>query len=738
MVSRRVPALLALVLIATACGSAEGPSSSGDDPSGAAAPTTTAAPTVLECEEQGYPCSLDEVPSEILMRSDDLSNDVLGMFNDGSSMEDAVAFLEAETDVVEVEADADAMRFRVDGGRGTWVLRASALATRSAPATPTAEQFTSARPARLGRVVGPEEVDEKRALVLSPYEWQFGSYEFFDAQGKQHTRPDHDEGSEVGEILSATRGYEGGVDFYGNSIPYATNVNVDSFRGWDAYDVVHIVSHGTRLCGKAEPNSSCRGAVLAGVLEGVQPGDGIEVVDGVKGKLKQKGAELGKAEVSGRGLELEPLPLDHVLLTADFFRAEYPTGLDNAFVFFNACEILGVGGTDLVDAVRGSTSVVLGWTDTIIDEPASATALALYEDLAERGFAVQDAVDRLGVLAVDPLTGAELVVSERKAGGDLRIRDVVHLLDPQTGEVLETGDGVGFEGTKDDGEPDSLPFSIDVDGISADEAAGAIVHLSVDGEELFTDSLTAGSEAEPGAWTISETAELGFDVEEGMAVTLRAWVELFDDEGISDHEVVVDLVSGEPIMGWEWELDYTRTHGHRGLGTAFVTTGKLRFEFDESQLPNEPIPRYRIVGGSLTFEEVSQTDIYGCIYTADAVTYDITPALAPSQVMNIAAEYNPWPGRQFATNYLYFDTTTSPVRYFGSIGTEVGGTEGESHTVNCPSSDPHLVEGSGGVGWFSIAPRNAEPLTARGTIEGTDISGTTGYADRIWTAKRIR
>lgn len=87
----------------------------------------------LECESEGYPCSLSDVPIKIHDRTEEIGNEVLSMLEAGSSVEEVDAWLVEQQDVAEVEFDDHAIRYRLDGGRGAWILREGAVASRGAP-----------------------------------------------------------------------------------------------------------------------------------------------------------------------------------------------------------------------------------------------------------------------------------------------------------------------------------------------------------------------------------------------------------------------------------------------------------------------------------------------------------------------------------------------------------------------------------------------------------------------------
>ena len=91
-------------------------------------------------------------------------------------------------------------------------------------------------------IVGPES-QEKRALVLSPFHWHV---------------PDIEHTPAVAGILSPTRGYEGRVTHLSNEEEILTTVGLGSFMQWDEYDVVHVSTHGSRVCS----DGGCRATLV--------------------------------------------------------------------------------------------------------------------------------------------------------------------------------------------------------------------------------------------------------------------------------------------------------------------------------------------------------------------------------------------------------------------------------------------------------------------------------------------
>lgn len=363
-----LPLLLAAGLLA-ACGS-DSPTGLNPHPDPDPDPDLNG---TLECEIKGYPCSLSQVPIAVLERGDALGDQALDMLAGGASTSQAANFLQGQSDVAEVESDEFAIWFRVKGGTGIWILREGAFSPdRSSEAALAGRTTPPPQPRPNFDVVNPGS-EQKRALVLSPFLWEV---------------PELDDGAPVAAILAATRGYENRVTYLANAAMSDATVNLGSFSGWDAYDVIHLSTHGKRICTPA----GCRATLVAGLLENILPPGSGTLAEKLH-TLAHQGIGYAKGETSGR---------EYLVINADFFRSTYPTGLDHALVFINSCQSFGSQATDLVDAIQGSTSVVLGWSDVVYVVDATAAATAFYESLSDRGYPAEVAHDELGALRNGP------------------------------------------------------------------------------------------------------------------------------------------------------------------------------------------------------------------------------------------------------------------------------------------------------------------------------------------------
>lgn len=582
----------------------------GGAPSGSAAPTSITPLTPLECESASYPCAFADVADDVRAETERLVTEAASRINDGATNDAVVTWLRAQASVAEVEGDADAIRFRPAGGRGVWIVpppiaTSQAVALR-APAVFGAGAFATLPPAGREQVIAGAGQSQRRARVLSPFRWDFGA---------------SDDGQAVAERLRQLPDYASGADYAENTTVSGSDVTVDDFRGWQGLQVVHVVSHGFRLCN----DGKCRAVVAANALP-----------DGV--------ANIWASTV--RGLELEVVagagaapqrPRFFSLLGADFFRDQYPGGLTNAVVFLNGCATFGDGATDLADAIRGSTSVVLGWSRSVVNEDAQAAALAMYDELASHGRTVAKALEQLGDLvdsdwqnAAGQAVVSTLSSSGRAAGGDLRIRDIVDFED-SAGAPLADGAAVPLIGEPGDGQADAITWQLRVEGIEQ-QAASALVRVTIDGHAAPPVAVSTGTMQADDAWQLSGTLDLGVDVSVPHPSQFEASIEL-PEGGESIDVVSATLVGPQPTpgispFGSEWRGHATqRTEvPHDGVWT--VAEADLVFTLVPHTVPS-PFYVYELTGGTMLFS-VSGADSEGCTFELSPVEIAITPDMAES------------------------------------------------------------------------------------------------------------
>jgi hypothetical protein len=148
-------AILSMMMIFTFIACGDGGSQapvSGNDQDGNLPPAVN---VELECEVEGYPCTLAEVPDEILERSQFLADEALAMIESGASMDEVRAWLDEQDGMVDIMSDDLALRFRLEGGRGTWILTKEALADQGT-GTPAPASMALGTEASASLIIGEE------------------------------------------------------------------------------------------------------------------------------------------------------------------------------------------------------------------------------------------------------------------------------------------------------------------------------------------------------------------------------------------------------------------------------------------------------------------------------------------------------------------------------------------------------------------------------------------------------
>jgi hypothetical protein len=476
-------------------------------------PATT--PVGLQCGADGFPCSLGEVSLDVLIRGEALADAIIAMLDSGSSVDAALNYLRAQTDIADAASNKVVLRFRLKGGRDVFIFQPEALA--SAPpgaevAVSTPITARSASKARVQKVVVGNGVEHKRALVLSPFKYYFQEF---------------DDGSPVAQLLENTRGYGGNVTYRENATKTAASVGIEQFAGWENYDVIHVSGHGAQVCDA----NRCVATILTG-----------DIYSDANDLLRL--TELGLNTARVRGSEDKFLALG-----PDYFKKQYPAGLDSKLIFFNACQTYSASDSALSDALLGPNSVFLGWTDVVESGAAKGAALALFQNLSANGVTTQLAFDSLGDLAINRHTfkGEDIeaaLLLDRNVSSDLRIREVVKLERTTGGGELIANATVNVVGKADDGVVDLVPYQILVEGIPESQQDAAIIQFTVDGHSSTPQAVTIGERVGDTGWRL--TGQIPYiDVAPEQRVEMLATVQL-PEGGTSEHRVSVNLTAGDP------------------------------------------------------------------------------------------------------------------------------------------------------------------------------------------------
>lgn len=400
------------------------------------------------------------------------------------------------------------------------------------------------------------------------------------------------------------------------------SAGIETFTGWDEYDAVFVKTHGYRICddeaetGVAETSDD--GAENAddeegdadgeGVCEdgetGLVSGDGIllptdadEVAESLAatfddahlelayagspildepelsesceraitdddGDLKPAG-EIGAADATRCATDLG-LPRADIVLTPDWFRAQYPDGLGDTIALLAACEGMRhgdydhlVGDDGLLVGFRSVVSVHLGVkaaeamvASFAAGEPASRTLAAVRHHL--RGEPVrmigpdgdEEVLDEWTLSHGDDPDA--IVVDSGADGLDdtgdeaLRGRDVVSARHPDSGEEFADGDAVEVV-DGDDGP--ALSVTLRVQGIEpeAEPIDAFELRAEIDGEPVDE------------RWSLDEQVDAGGDVVDSEVWETEAQIPLGED---ADEPFELLVASSLPRGGetaWRYE-----------------------------------------------------------------------------------------------------------------------------------------------------------------------------------------
>ena len=619
----------------------------------------------LECESGGQPCSLDKVPLEVLQRGEDLSDGVLAMLDGGASMSDALTFVKAQAGVVEAAGSHSGISFRLEGGRDVFILF-------PAPKDSVDSSVAKSKPAkpmvRTQHVVG-YDPNVKRALVLAPFKHDFG---------------EGDEGEEVAAILEGTRGYAGNVTYMENATKNAGTVGLQQFFGWEAYDVIHVNSHGGAGCNV----NRCSSVILSG-----------DLYTSAQDLQQLKEAGINTARLYGSKEK-------YLALSPDFFRIHYPNGLDRKIIFFNGCQTHSSAGSGLSAALIGEGSVYLGWSDTVGSLGAGKASLALYGNLSDNGVTVQAALDSLGELAINRLSQGDKEITsylrlDREIDRDLRLREVVTLEHPTENGALLANANVAAIGTPNDGVPDRVPYQILVEGIPETQQDAAVIQLTVDGHSSTPQAVTIGERVGETGWRLSGQIPYK-DIQPEQTVEMRATVQL-PEGGISEHKVIVNL-TGEPQEGETWVGEAVSHFDDTFNGQIHVTlVASVTFKQSASTIGGR-FKRLGSTGGAMRWSRSGtiQTLLDGeCAYSAGPFEVPILPD----------------------DGEIIIDTSVTPHTY-----TLSGCTEGFEVTIAQNCNNYAFTTKTRGC-W---APALGSSDGAQVSADGSSISGTTSDNTQTW------
>jgi len=530
----------------------------------------------LACEERGFPCSPSEEPDGVSERAETLRGRAAELRRQGESFESVAQVLEGESDVEEVHASPSALVFRITGGRPRWIYGPGTDAVEIDPAV-----FTSTVGSSGGSlVVRPDDAesqaDQKNALIVDPFAWEFTSV--------------------VDRWAPRIRTYRDwqGVEVVRDLDVRDDNVTDAHFTDWSEYELVWILTHGERLprnnpqysvlfnstpCGltawaEESPMTPLDNdpAAVRGNLAGLDKTKAEQVLSAEEIASLDQFIADEKARLNRVGKTCEMLEHDSKSGTdpffiywqaydKDWFNRNMPR-LDNVLIYQSACS-----SDALPLRLDGDTSARFGWSRTVNSADDNRTVDSLLEALFEDGLTVTDAESELirtGLHASE--ASGERALLSYEGADELRVRESIHFVDPDSGNRVE-GSATFESGEITPDGATKVDFDFEIIGIGDQPVRLFELFVELPGRGEVVRGLPVDRPDLDGVSRMTVEATLPFDVRSAPGPhRIRAKVELPDrgrgGEAFGIHEIEASFVEGSP-SSWSVQGGATAASGEK-------------------------------------------------------------------------------------------------------------------------------------------------------------------------------
>lgn len=440
----------------------------------------------------------------------------------------------------------------------------------------------------------------KKALILSPYHYEMGG-----------------EAPAIYQRFSRARDYQaaagGAVEFYANLNPHNTpndpadqqtlgaqgqSTLIQFFR-WSQYNFVYVATHGLSYCPTYDKDSdlltvrrapsSARDALVAAgkcetriwVQDYPNGAAGLQKAHAERAYLARPGVDphydtvfeqdpqLSAADArfcltqrspdarvpgTGRPCFFERNLPTEIVVTAEFFRRQYPGGLSDVVIFLAACEGLKVKDVANALAPPGTrNTAVFGYTELVSNYFARPMGIRAADAFLDGGYhhrtvegllrqeAAKLAKDRSsGVRGTGHASDFDSVLRGRgrptgrvvsgavedASTNPTHARDIVLLIDPLTGAELKDGGSVVVRESPD-GDGDRLDINPELMGVAPDqEPPRTRLQVRVAGEPVPDETYLPDRWIRDGVYRYAGTVSLGRTHVEGEVVDLEVRADL--------------------------------------------------------------------------------------------------------------------------------------------------------------------------------------------------------------------
>lgn len=288
-----------------------------------------------------------------------------------------------------------------------------------------------------------------------------------------------------------------------------------------------------------------------------------------------------------------------IAVTADFLRRHYPEGLADTLFILGSCNTFRA---DMADAIAGDRGIFVSWDGCIEFSLVKNTSLTLLDSLG-LGVTVGEAFARLPAFSPEnpAAAGSTLQQTGRRAGGDLRIRDLISVRDSLTGKPVTYTSGIEVIEVPGDGQNDNLDLEFVIDGVTPEQLANFYVNLVINDHVIgHLDVQQSGVQVGEFRYQVPTPVPQPFDAQAGQALNMDFWIPL-PDLG-EDHFVAGPKVNGSdlPQVGGEWVLSSVATQNRTDDVT--IKTASVVFEMEPDDDPEGRYHYFRVKSGNVRIQ----------------------------------------------------------------------------------------------------------------------------------------
>lgn len=530
------------------------------------------------CGSEDKPCYFSEVSDEVLESSLMTMLEAQILVEQGKSSSEVAQWLKDEG-ALNVDHNLEYVAFRYAGGMRMYIRIKPSFGDIDADGANAEED---SRPNGLIAFDPVRGREQKAALVLAPYDWEFSEKE----------QPN--ESAKIKTFIEDVPGFDGAMAIH---VKPNAKANLEAFTTFNNYDLVHISTHGACFVKKAGEPCYDIGLMVGKVLDETMyyrnySDKFILESESVKSRMKRLAAllksspdykkykglavnvHLAKKEemIEGKVVE-QTKAVFMTVLRPPFFKQVYPTGLKNKLIYVDACQSSSSAANALQLALLGQSSAYLGWSEPVDAEESIKAVELMYEQMGKYGFGAKQALANIGDAAIDKISmpNARLLYRSSNDANDVRIREVITVLDPNDlpGSVenivplLDRSDlGIIQEG-------DKLKISAVVEGITKEQLNKTSLSVWLDNKQIGE------------TYALKDHGEL-FDDMRGDAYLIKGILvdpgQLFGEGALVDLEVRLQLPEGGESIDVVRELS-----GSKEACFGTFAAGTIRYTSPEAE-----------------------------------------------------------------------------------------------------------------------------------------------------------